>query len=119
MTGAEIAAAPAGLGPAEIWATIIGLFLASYAIRFSFFGLLGGRTLPPGLVRALGFVPVTVLPALIAPMVFIGEGGGLAVEPAVLGAAAASLAAGVLVRNMLAGVIGGVAGYVVMRGLGF
>jgi len=69
-------------------------------------------------VRALGFVPVTVLPALIAPMVFTDASGAFAVEPAVLGAAAASLAAGLLFRTMLAGVLGGVAGYLLMRALG-
>jgi len=106
------------MSDASIWITVIGLALATYAIRFSFLGILAGRSLPPAVVRALGFVPVTVLPALIAPMVLTGPGGGIEVDPAILGAALASLAAGMALRNMLAGILGGIGGYLACAAIG-
>jgi branched-subunit amino acid transport protein len=96
---------------ARIWLAIAGLALATYAIRFSFLGLLGGRPVPPGLRRALAFVPVTVLPALIAPMVLLGEDGGPTDDLQGLAAALAALAAGMLTRNLLAGILAGGAGF--------
>jgi len=93
-----------------IWLTIAGLALATYGIRFSFLGLLAGRSLPEGVVRALGFVPVTVLPALIAPMVFLGR-EGRPPDPSTILAAACCLVAGLATRTLLAGILGGIAGY--------
>ena len=94
-----------------IWATIAGLALATYLIRISFLGLLAGRRLPVTLTRALGFVPVTVLPALIAPMALAGPEGGLGLDPVLVVPAAGALAAGMATRNVLAGILGGFAGY--------
>jgi len=100
------------MSDAAIWTTIAGLALVTYAIRFSFLGLLARRDLPEGVVRALGFVPVTVLPALVAPML-LPLGADRAVEPATLAAGIAAFAAGALLRNVLAGILGGIAGFAV------
>lgn len=96
---------------AKIWLTIAGLAAATYAIRASFLVLLAGRRLPEGLTRALGFVPVTVLPALIAPMVLTDGDGALAGEPATMAAGGLALAAGMATRNVLAGILGGIGGF--------
>ena len=52
-----------------IWTTIIALGLGTFLIRFSFMGLVGSRELPPWLTRHLRYVPVAVLPGLVAPLV--------------------------------------------------
>jgi len=95
----------------KIWVTIAGLAAVTYLIRLSFVGLLAGRRLPPAVTRALGFVPVTVLPALIAPMVLSGEDGGIALDPAIILPAAGALILGMATRNVLAGIVGGLGGY--------
>ncbi len=98
----------------KVWVTILGLFLATYLIRFSFIGLLGGRPVPEGLKRALVYVPAAVLPALIAPMV-LTEGGAPAFLPEKLVPALAAFALGVATRNVLAGILGGLGGYLAVQ----
>ncbi|AIO33601.1 AzlD domain-containing protein [Burkholderia cenocepacia] len=54
---------------------ILGMAVITYAIRTTLF-LFGERLVFPPLVRtALGFVPVTVLTAIIVPMVVSPHGG--------------------------------------------
>lgn len=56
---------------------IIGMALVTIAIKAGIF-ILGGRIVfPPLLQQALGFVPVTVLTAIIVPMVLAPQGAGL------------------------------------------
>lgn len=53
---------------------IVGMALATLVCKASFF-LLGSRVVFPSLLReALGFVPVTVLTAIIVPLVVAPEG---------------------------------------------
>lgn len=57
-----------GYGPARIWAAILLIGAATYAIRLSFIHLFGRiDEVPPRLKRALRFVPPAVLAALVAP----------------------------------------------------
>ncbi len=54
---------------------IVGMALVTYAIRATLF-LCGERLrFPPPLRTALGFVPVTVLTAIVAPMMIAPHGG--------------------------------------------
>jgi len=56
---------------------IIGMAVVTVAIKATIF-VLGGRVVfPPLLQQALGFVPVTVLTAIIVPMVLAPHGAGL------------------------------------------
>lgn len=96
-------------GDALIWAVIVALGLVTYVTRFSFIGLIGDRRLPPLLVEALGFVPVTVIPALIAPALLAGAGEGLASHAPQLAAAAATVAVGIAVRQLLPALTAGIA----------
>lgn len=48
--------------------------LGTYAIRLSFIAAHGRVGMPPWFVRMLGFVPVVVLAALIAPDLFSVQG---------------------------------------------
>lgn len=56
---------------------IIGMAVVTVFIKASIF-ILGGRVVfPPLLQQALGFVPVTVLTAIIVPMILAPHGEGL------------------------------------------
>ena len=98
-------------GDTLIWSVIGALALATYVIRYSFIGLIGDRKLPPALVEALGFVPMTVLPALVAPAVFSDAEGAFALDPAQILAAAATVGAGIAFRNILPALLVGSAVY--------
>lgn len=99
----------------KIWAAIIGLGLTTFAIRFSFLGLLAGREVAPWVRRALSFVPAAVLPALAAPMILVAETGGA--DPARVFACIAALVAGVASGQMMAGLGAGILGYIAAAGL--
>lgn len=101
-----------------IWTVIIGLGLASALIRYSFVGILQGREIPPRLKTALGFVPVTVIPALAAPMVAFQPRSEDWAEPHRMLAALAALGIGMATRSMLAAVATGMAAFVVLRAAG-
>jgi branched-subunit amino acid transport protein len=56
---------------------ILGMAFVTIAIKATIF-ILGGRvSFPPVVHQALGFVPVTVLTAIIVPMVLAPHGEGL------------------------------------------
>lgn len=56
---------------------IIGMAVVTVAIKATIF-VLGGRIVfPPLLQQALGFVPVTVLTAIIVPMILAPHGEGI------------------------------------------
>jgi branched-subunit amino acid transport protein len=59
-----------------LWATLLGMFAATFLVRASF--LVFGQRLrfPPALVQALGHVPVAVLTAIVVPEA-IAPGGRL------------------------------------------
>ncbi len=57
-----------------LWAMIIVVGLSTYALRLSFILLSDRLKLPPTLERALRFVPVAALAAIILPeVVFAGD----------------------------------------------
>lgn len=76
------------------WLVTILLGLGTYLIRFSFLGLLGGRTLPDWLLTHLRYVGVAVLPAMVTPMVLWPAATGGVLEPIRLIGALAAFAAG-------------------------
>jgi len=56
---------------------IAGMALVTFAVKAGLF-ILGGRiAFSPLLQQALGFVPVSVLTAIVVPMVLAPHGGGL------------------------------------------
>lgn len=89
----------------QIWTIIVVLAVLTYAIRFSFLGIIGDRDLPPWVLRMLRYTPVAVLPAVIAPMIVnTGAEGG---DPLRIGAALATAAVGLLTRNVLYAIVTG------------
>ena len=97
------------MSAAEIWLIILALGAGTFLIRFSFLGLLGDRPLPPLIMRLLRYTPVALLPGLVAPLVAWPAATDGAPDPARLAAAAATLAAGLLFRNVVAGIFCGAA----------
>ncbi|TJZ92680.1 AzlD domain-containing protein [Paracoccus gahaiensis] len=90
-----------------IWTIILVLGVGTYLIRWSFLGALGNRELPGWVLRMLRYTPVAVLPALVAPLVLWPEATGGAPDPARLAAAAATVAVGVLTRNVMLAILAG------------
>lgn len=84
----------------HLWIIIVGLGLGSYLLRFAFIGLWGGRTMPDWLLRHLRYTAVAILPALVAPLVLWPPATGGEPDPARLSAACATLAIGLITRNV-------------------
>ena len=53
----------------EIWLIIALMAIGTFAIRFSFLGLIGSKRMVPVIERMLRFTPVAVLPGMVAPLV--------------------------------------------------
>lgn len=91
----------------ETWAIIILLGIGTFVLRFSFLGMIGGRTMPEWVLRHLRYTPVAVLPALVAPSVLWPGATGGETDPARLLAAIATVAIGLASRNVLWSILGG------------
>tara|TARA_R110002051_G_scaffold1008_12_gene5062 strand:- start:15870 stop:16205 length:336 start_codon:yes stop_codon:yes gene_type:complete len=91
----------------EIWLIIGLLAVGTFAIRFSFLGLIGDRPMPPLVLRMLRYTPVAVLPGMVAPLVLwpAATGG----EPDIVRIIAALTALGVayLTRKVVWGMAAG------------
>ena len=90
-----------------LWIVIIGLGLGSFALRFTFIGLVGDRPMPPWLLRHLRYTAVALLPALVAPKVVWSDATGGDPEPARIAAAAVTLVVGMMTKNVLAAMFAG------------
>ncbi|UYP67418.1 AzlD domain-containing protein [Thalassobacter stenotrophicus] len=76
------------------WALTIALGLGTFAIRFSFLGLLGGRELPEWALLHLRYVGVAVFPALFTPLVLWPDATGGDMDPVRIIAAIAAFLVG-------------------------
>ncbi len=94
---------------AGLWLLILILAAGVFLIRFSFIGFLGDRTLPDWAMRMLRYVPVAVLPALVAPQVVWPAATGGALDAPRMVAALAALAVGAASRNLIAAILAGMA----------
>jgi len=103
------------MNDASIWIMILTLGLGTYLIRFSFLGILGGRKLPEWLIRHLRYVPVAVLPALVAPLVVWPEATAGTLDPARTVAALAALLIVAWFRSTLGAIFGGMAALYLMQ----
>ena len=90
-----------------IWVVIVTVGAGTYLLRWSFLGAIGDRPIPAWAARALRYTAVAVLPALVAPLVAWPAATGGQPDPARLTAAAVTLGVGVLTRNVLYSVTGG------------
>ncbi len=94
----------------QIWAIILVTGIGTWAIRFSFLGLIGRRPLPDWALRHLRYTPVAVIPGLMAPLVVFPPETDGETDPARLAVVALTVAVGVWTRNaVLAMIVGGLA----------
>jgi branched-subunit amino acid transport protein len=56
------------------WMLIVGMMLVTFGVRYPVLALLSRTRLPEAALRALEFVPVAVLSAIVVPMAFIRDG---------------------------------------------
>ncbi len=97
-----------GYSTAQIWSIIVLLAIGTFALRFSFLGLIGRRKLPDWVLRHLRYTPVAVLPGLIAPLVLFPATTEGEPDAARMLAALVTLAFGLWTRNVLWAILGGV-----------
>ncbi|GIT90941.1 membrane protein [Jannaschia pagri] len=90
-----------------IWTTIVLLGIGTYAIRFSFLGLIGNRALPPAVLRHLRYTGVAVLPGLVTPLVVWPSATDGEIDPVRLTAAVVALAVGVWRKDTIQSVLAG------------
>ena len=92
----------------ELWIVIIGLGIGSFALRFAFTGFVGDRQLPPWLLRHLRYTAVGILPAIVAPAVLWPAATNGAYDLPRIAAAAVTLALGLLWKNVVGAIVGGI-----------
>ncbi|GGH35179.1 Branched-chain amino acid transport protein [Cribrihabitans marinus] len=95
--------------PDGTWIVILGLALGSFALRFSFIGLVGDRRMPAWVLRHLRYTAVAILPALVAPAAVWPTATGGALDPPRLAASAVTLAVGLTTRNVIFAMLSGAA----------
>ncbi|WP_420585219.1 AzlD domain-containing protein [Ruegeria sp.] len=95
--------------PTTMWIVIIGLAVGSFALRFTFIGLVGDRPMPPWLLRHLRYTAVAIIPALIAPLVVWPTATEGQPDVPRMAAAAVALSVGVITKNVLAAIFTGAA----------
>ena len=104
-----------GWSTAEIWWIIAALGVATYVIRFSFLGLIGGRDMPEWLLRHLRYTPVAILPALVTPAVLWPEATGGSLSAPHLIAAAVAVAVGYWRKNAVFAAVAGMGVYIALN----
>ena len=92
-----------------LWIVIIGLGIGSFALRFAFTGLVGDRQLPIWLMRHLRYTAVGILPAIIAPAVLWPAATNGDFDIPRVSAAIITLTLGLIWKNVVGSIIGGVA----------
>lgn len=99
----------------ELWIVIIGLGIGSFALRFAFTGLVGDRQLPLWLMRHLRYTAVGILPAIIAPAVLWPAATDGNYDLPRLSAAFVTLTLGLVGKNVVGAILGGVATLYLMQ----
>ena len=64
-------------GALKLWIVILVVGALNYLSRLSFIAFFANRDMPPLLARALRFVPVAMLTALVIPMVLTPSAAGM------------------------------------------
>jgi branched-subunit amino acid transport protein len=103
------------ISPSDLWFVIIALGLGSFALRFTFLGLVGDRPLPDWVMRHLRYTAVSVLPALVAPLVIWPSATGGQTDPVRLAAAGAAFLVGYFFKTLIGAMLAG-AGVMLLGG---
>lgn len=101
----------------EFW-LIFGMFVVTFGVRYSTLSLVGKVPMPNYAIRALRFVPVAVLTAIIVPEMFIRDGSYLVsyTNPYLVGGIIAILISG-WSKNLLVTIGGGLIVFFAYRAL--
>ena len=91
----------------EIWLIIGTMAVGTFAIRFSFLGLIGAGAIHPLIERMLRFTPVAVLPGMVAPLVLWPSSAGGEATLWHFMAAAAALGVAYKTRKVVWGMLAG------------
>ena len=91
----------------DIWLIIAILGVGTFALRYSVLGLIGSRELPEWALRHLRYTAVAIMPGMIAPMILFPSATGGAADPLRMSAAAVTIAAGLLSRNVVVAILAG------------
>lgn len=96
---------------------IAGMTAITFAIRYALFAVGHRVRFSPLLSRALSFVPVAVLTAIVAPAMFIPDGQHwqLSLNNAYVFGGLAAIAIAARWRNLLATIAGGMLVFVIWR----
>ena len=95
--------------PVKVWTVIVGLAVGTFLIRWSFLGFIGGRDLPPWVLRHLRYTAVAVLPGLVTPFVLWPAATGGAPDLSRAAAALVAFGVGVWRKSVIAAVLSGFA----------
>ncbi|MFZ0610874.1 MAG: AzlD domain-containing protein [Desulfobacterales bacterium] len=96
---------------------VAGMALVTFLIRYGLLPLSGRFTFSKRMTRALGFVPPTVLTAIIVPAALLPDGHSLQFSlsnPYLVGAVLTAVI-GRLSRNLLVTILGGMAAFVLWQ----
>lgn len=97
---------------------IIGMMLVTYLVRYPALAIVGRVKLPDQVVRALNFVPVAVLSAIIAPELLFRDGSlGLAPNNAYLAAGLVAMLVAWRWGNLLLTLAAGMGSFFLWRAL--
>jgi branched-subunit amino acid transport protein len=100
----------------NIWLIFLLGGLLTFAMRFSFIYAFGRVSVPPGLHRALRFVPPAVLSAIIFPEVLMSNGRiDVALANHRLMAAAAAVLVALWTRKTLPTIVAGMAALLILQ----
>jgi branched-subunit amino acid transport protein len=104
------------MDPIALWLTFLCIGVITYAIRLSFILLFGKMVIPSFLMRALRFVPVAVLSAIILPALFLdGSRLNLSLGNARLIAGSIAVVVAWRTRNALLTIVVGMVGLWVLH----
>ena len=94
------------------WALIIYCGLITYLTRFSMIALIKKEMFNDRIREVLSYVPSAIFPAIIFPAIFLDNSGSLIFEdnPKIIAAIIATII-GVISKNILATIFGGLAAY--------
>ena len=94
------------------WALIIYCGLITYLTRFSMIALIKKEMFNDRIRDVLSYVPSAIFPAIIFPAIFLDNSGSLIFEdnPKIIAAIIATII-GVISKNILATIFGGLAAY--------
>jgi branched-subunit amino acid transport protein len=97
---------------------ILGMMVVTFGVRYPVLAIVGRVDLPEPVLRALKYVPVAVLTAIIAPAVLIQEDKiDLMPDNAYLIGAIVAIIVSWRTKNLLATIVIGMAVFLIWRGL--